>query len=298
MVRCFALAICVAAVCGGAQARDIFVANLGGDDRFEGTHELPQPGVGPVQTIARALALAAPGDRIVLARTGQPYHEGVSLSAAHHSGLARLPLVIDGRGAVLDGSRPVPRGAWRPHLAAVFSFQPPRKSAAQLFLQRRPLVRRPVVSAEGRLPELAPLEWCLHEGAIYFHVPDGLLPENMELSYAALPVGITLYHVHDVLITDLTVQGFQLDGINAHDGVRDCRLAGVTLRGNGRSGLTVAGSSKLQVEACLIGDNGTAQVRTEGLALASIAGSHLLDNTAPAVVRRGGRLLLDGVPQP
>ena len=280
------------------EARDIYVANLGGDDRNEGTQERPQPDAGPVQTIERALCLALPGDRIVLTNTGVPYHESIGLSAWHHSGSPVMPLVIDGRGATLDGSQPVPQGAWRSHFGAVLAFDPPRKSAQQLFQNGRPLVRRPIVSAEGRLPQLAPLEWCLHRGTIYFCAEDGVLPDDAGLSYASLPVGITLYHVHDVIITNLTVQGFQLDGVNAHDGVLRCRLAEVTMRGNGRSGLTVAGSSKLELNACVIGDNGAAQVRTEALGLASIVGSHLIDTTAPAVVKRGGIVFLDGVRQP
>ncbi|MEX0713437.1 MAG: hypothetical protein WD278_13865 [Pirellulales bacterium] len=49
-----------------------------------------------------------------------------------------------------------------------------------------------------------------------------------------MQTGITLYHMHDVAVVDLIVQGFQLDGINAHDGVRSCYLSGITCRGNGR----------------------------------------------------------------
>jgi hypothetical protein len=96
--------------------------------------------------------------------------------------------------------------------------------------------------------------------------------------------------VHDVIVSDLIVQGFQLDGVNAHEGVRNGSLVGVICRGNGRSGITVAGTSQLEIESCVSGDNGTSQLLTEGLAHAHLAGTQLLDNSAPAIVRNGGEV--------
>jgi hypothetical protein len=103
-----------------------------------------------------------------------------------------------------------------------------------------------------------------------------------------LPVGITLYEVRHVVIRDLIVQGFQLDGINAHDGVFGASFIGVTCRGNARSGISVGGASRVRVEGCVVGNNGAAQVRTEGYSHTRVINSHLLDNTAPPVVREGG----------
>ena len=77
------------------------------------------------------------------------------------------------------------------------------------------------------------------DGWIYFCVEPGKLPQDYLLTYAKLSVGITLYKVDDVLIHNLTVQGFQLDGINAHDSTGPCRLIEVTARNNGRSGVAV-----------------------------------------------------------
>ena len=59
-------------------------------------------------------------------------------------------------------------------------------------------------------------------------------------------MGITLYEVRNVVIRDLIVQGFQLDGINAHDGVFDALLKKVTCRGNARSGICVGGASRVR----------------------------------------------------
>ena len=53
------------------------------------------------------------------------------------------------------------------------------------------------------------------------------MPADYQLTYACLPTGITLYHVDSVAITGLTVQGFQVDGINALNSARDVRLSTV-----------------------------------------------------------------------
>ncbi len=98
------------------------------------------------------------------------------------------------------------------------------------------------------------------------------------------------------MIGDLTVQGFQLDGINAADGAFDVLLSGVTCRGNGRSGLSVGGSSRVVVKDSVLGDNGSAQVRTEGYSHTTVENTQLLPNTAPAVMQQGGELTIDGKP--
>jgi hypothetical protein len=68
----------------------------------------------------------------------------------------------------------------------------------------------------------------------------------------------------------------------------------VTSRGNGRSGISIGGSSRAVIEKCVIGDNGEAQIRTEGFCLAEVIDSDIVDNTAPAFAVTGGRLYRDG----
>jgi hypothetical protein len=107
-------------------------------------------------------------------------------------------------------------------------------------------------------------------------------------------VGITLYHVEHVGIVDLTIQGFQLDGISAFNSARDVTIAGVTCRGNGRSGIAVGGASQVLISACLLGDNGEAQLLTLPCSETGIQDTALLSNTAPGWVDRGGRVYVDG----
>ncbi len=116
------------------------------------------------------------------------------------------------------------------------------------------------------LPDLAPLQWCLHRGWIYFRTEDNQLPSAYELYEGGESVGITLYEVRNVIIMDLTVRGFQLDGINAHDGAHDIMLASVRSTGNGRSGFSVGGASRVSLWRCSAQDNGVAQLRAESYA--------------------------------
>jgi len=287
MRHCGLVLIGTLLMAANVRAADLFVDNVAGDDLRDGARAESTGGSGPVRTLKRALELAHAGDHLRLANRGVPYREPISLSAAHHCGNDVSPFVIDGQGATLDGLTPVSHDAWEPYRGAVFRFRPAKKTYQQLFLDGKPAAQRKLASTDRALPALGPLEWCRHDGFIYFRVEEHKLPENYELSYHGLQTGITLYHVHDVVIADLIVQGFRIDGINAHDGVRHCELIGVTSRGNGRSGVAAGGSSRLRLDGCLIGDNGEAQLRAEGLATVTVDDSELVDNTAPAVVHKG-----------
>ena len=281
---------------GEAAARDIHVNNVGGNDRSSGMLQASAGGEGPVRTIDRALHLAQVGDRVLLANTGVPYRETMSLSAAQHCGSPGAPLVIEGNGAILDGSQPVPAARWENIGQGVFRFRPQRLGYQQLFIAGRPAPRVHLPGGQTRLPRLEPRQWCVIEGVIYFRVEPTKTPRDYDLTHAALSVGITLYHVHDVVISNLIVQGFQLDGINAHDGTHNCLLVDVVARGNARSGITVAGNSKLRVNAALIGDNGTVQVRSESLGVLTLVGCEVLDHTAPRAMQDGGRIIFADLP--
>jgi hypothetical protein len=272
-----------------AIARDVFVSNVGGDDRFTGHKPVASEDLqGPVRTIGKALRLAAPGDRIVLANTGQPYRECVSLVGSANSGHSFRRFVVEGNGAVLDGSAPVPAEAWENYRGPVFRFSPPRLGHQQLFLNGRPLPRVMAEKWSDSPPPLEPLEWCLYDGFIYFRVEPMRLPEDYPLSYAYLQTGITLFHIERVTIQDLTIQGFQLDGINAHNSARDIDLLRLTCRGNGRSGVAVGGASLLNLIDSLVGNNGEAQLLTLPWSETRVRNTQLLGNTAPGWVDRGG----------
>jgi hypothetical protein len=279
--------------CGsGLQARDVFVNNQTGDDRRDGSSATVIDGAGgPCRSIRRALQMADNGDRVVLAGTDEPYRESLTLQAGRHSGVESRPFEIVGNGAVLDGTHAVPKGVWRHAGDDVYRFRPSRMAYHNLFLAGKPVARRRVKRGD-LLPKLEPLEWCLFDRHVYFRPEVGRVPHQYELTHTTLPVGITLYETRHIVISDLVVQGFQLDGINAHDSVFHATLVGLTCRGNGRSGIAVNGASRVKIIACLVGDNGTAQVHADGYSHTEIINCDLLPKSAPAVVRLGGEVLV------
>ncbi len=244
-----------------------------------------------MRSIKRALQLANNGDRVVLAANDEPYRESLTLQAGRHSGVPGRPFEIVGNGAVLDGSHAVPQEVWHHAGDDVYRFRPSRMAHHNLFLDGKPVARQKVKRGE-LLPKLAPLEWCLHDRYVYFRPEKGRGPYQYELAHTTLRVGITLYETRHVVISDLVVQGFQLDGVNAHNSVFDATLVGLTCRGNGRSGIAINGASRVKIIACLAGDNGVAQVHADGYSHTEIINCNLLPKSAPAVVRLSGEVLV------
>lgn len=297
MVRMVLTWVVCCALATTALGRDVFVDNVAGDDRYSGDSPQSVGGSGPCRTIARALRAASKGDRIVIANTGQPYFESVTLHGGCHSGFPDKPFVIEGNGAVFSGTAPIPETAWEPFTQHIFRFWPELKAFQQLYRDGLPLVQHPVVEG-GPLPDLQPLEWCLYRGAIYFRPEEGLLPMDYALEYAFHPVGLTLYEVRHVVVVGLVFQGFQLDGVNAHDNAFNVVLTGLNCRGNGRSGISVGGSSRVVIDSCLAGNNGAAQVRTEGYSETRLVNNDLIGNTAPPLVREGGEVIVQQPTEP
>jgi hypothetical protein len=229
--------------------------------------------------------------------------------------------VIVGTGAVLDGSVPVDPRGWEHVSDDIFRLSPARMSHQQLFLDEIPLPRVQLDNNELRRPALRPFQWCLFERQIYINMrpptdadlayaadsgdeflqqlyaqkPWRFSPGEYNFSIAGLPVGITLYDVRNVIVSDLFVQGYQLDGINAHDKAFSVELLGVTTRGNGRSGISVGGASRVAIVDAASRYNGAAQVRTEGYSQVTISNCEFLSGTAPALVHEAGDVTIDGL---
>ena len=84
-------------------ARDFHIDNVSGDDRNDGgSPSQVSDRVGPMRSIARALKAAGPGDQIILANTGEPYRESVTLQGGRHSSNGNRPFRIVGNQAVIS----------------------------------------------------------------------------------------------------------------------------------------------------------------------------------------------------
>ncbi len=205
-------------------SRDIYVNNVTGDDHNDGSApDMVGANVGPFRSITRALKSTRTADRVILSNTGEVYRESITLQGGRQSGVPESPFELIGNGAVLDGTMRVPLDGWSHYEGSIFRYRPPKMSFQVLYLDAKPAERRKVARRD-EIKNLQPLEWCLFEGHLYFSVEDDQLPQAYDLAFADLQVGITLYEVRDVVIKDLVIQGFQLDGVNAHDGVRRTTL--------------------------------------------------------------------------
>lgn len=278
-----------------AAARDIHVDNVRGDDHLDGAASISATaGSGPVRTISKALRLVGRGDRVVVAKTPEPYRESLVLSGSRLSRSFAGPLIIEGGGAVLDGTAPVPADRWQHHRDDVYCFAPERLGYQQLLLDGRPAVRCPTTPADRSLPELEPLQWCLAAGKIYFCTQAGRMPPQYALRYSVLGTGLRMYFVQGVLVRDLTIQGFQQDGVAVCDVADEVRLERVRAVANGRSGICVSGASRVEIDGCLLGTNGVSQLRQYDFAATRLFATRLLDDTARPVELRGGWLSIDG----
>lgn len=246
-----------------APARDFYVNNVTGSDLLDGAATTNvNPGRGPLLTITKALRSVSSGDHIILVNTGQPYRESLTLAGSRNSGTSYQPLTIEGNGSVLDGTLPVPQDFWEWVSDDVFRFQPEGKQYQQLFLDGMPLERRPAIGIglQAKVPLLQPKQWALVNGWIYFRVEPVTLPQSYALSYTVIPAGLTLYKVENVVISNLTIQGFQLDGVYLHDVTGPCDLVGVNCHWNGRCGVAAMGVSQTQLISCKLEGNGLYQL--------------------------------------
>ena len=231
---------------GLARGATIYVDSRIGDDRNDGLTLTDEgSGNGPLRSLRRAIEIAQQGDEIRLTNNGTPYYGGVTLFGDRHSGLPGGPFTITGNGAVLSGAKPVPEQSWEFVRDTIWRLVPQRKAHYQLLLDGRTIAEAACPPDSKTLPALQAGQWCAWRGAIYYRTDLGGDPNRMHFALADDEVGLTLLDVHDVVIRDLTLRHFRLDGINAHDRCREVLLERVTSTENGRSGATVAGTSKV-----------------------------------------------------
>ena len=282
------------AISNQAMARDLFVNNDSGSDSHSGLSATSVGGKqGPVRTIGKALQIAKQGDSIHITNTGVPYQESVSIQNGRNSGLVGKSFRILGNGATLDGRKKISYDQWTAVGNQIYQFKPPRTSFFLLYIDNRPATQVDVPAGANKLPPLQEMQWCLFKRKVYFKPANDRLPDAFDVSYTHAQVGITLVNCQHVVVENLIVQGFQLDGVNVHDNVFGARLLEITSRGNGRSGISVGGASRVQIEACLLGNNGAAQLRTEGHSVTTLKNNDLIDTNplAPAVVSDGGTII-------
>lgn len=267
-----------------ASARTIFVNNLAGDDQYDGTAGQRESGsVGPLRTLHRAVRVATFGDTIVLANTGEPYYEGLTLVGAKHSGNATVPFRIVGNGATLSGLQPVPKECWRNHQGKLWSFEPEQKGHYLLRKSGEAVERFPVDLSQHRPDELPAGKFAVCRGRVFYRASPGEDVPALDFQIAQQTTGVSLYAVHHVIIENLNVQHFRIDGLNAHDLCRNVLISGISSMENGRSGVTVTGSSRVVLRKCAVTKNLESSVRIMERGEADVQDSEL--DAEPSLIR-------------
>lgn len=238
-------------VAESATAEVYYVNNRVGADRHDGLVETPLSNLtGPVKSISQALKLASFGDTVIIANTGVPYYDNLSFQGEKNSGDPVRPFRLIGNGATITGAMVIPDGAWREAARNVWQVTPFRKGFFQLIRDGKslPEVRQPVGEKWDSIPDLEVGQWCSWRGSIYYRIEQLVDPSTQRLSIARRSCGITVFSAHDIVISDLTIQHFRLDGVNLHDLATEIRLEKLTLRENGRAGLAIGGSSSARID--------------------------------------------------
>ena len=249
-VALLAVVVTLLSVLPSATAEVFYVNNRTGTDRNDGVVETPLTVLtGPVKSISRALELASFGDTIVVANTGVPYYDNLTFQGEKHSGDPVRPFRVVGNGATLTGAMVVPTSAWREAERDVWKLVPFRKGHFQLIRDGKALIEvRPTAGEKWTsLPDMQVDEWCVWHGAIYYKCERLVEPSTLNMSIARRSCGITVFSAHDIVISNLTIQHFRLDGVNLHDLASNVQLEKLTLRENGRAGIAIGGSSTARV---------------------------------------------------
>lgn len=260
-MKSFVLVLSAAAwltVASSAMAEVFYVNNRTGHDRNDGIVEKPLTVVsGPVRSVSRALELADFGDTIVIANTGRPYYDNLTFQGEKNSGAPERPFRVIGNGATLTGAMVVPPDAWKEAARDVWQLVPFRKGHFQLIRdgQALPEVRPAAGETWSTLPDLQVDQWCVWHGSIFYRCEPLIEPSALNMAIARRTCGITVFSAHDIVISDLTIQHFRLDGVNLHDLASNVELERLTLRENGRAGLAIGGSSTAQISASSVKRN-------------------------------------------
>ena len=215
---------------GEAAGATIHVNNVTGNDTRTGAS-----GAEPVATLRRAVQLAQAGDTILLASTGVPFRESLSITSGH-GGKPDAPLVVEGCGAVLTGLRDVPPDAWQ-RLSNGIYFQPLRRFGAN-----NPYL----VGHEGRIPSsrgglsnLAPGQHYWATNGVYFLPEPGRTPADYALKGLLLGEGVAIRDASYVTVRNLTCEYFSNDGFNVHGESRGLLFENIVSRHNGDDGFSI-----------------------------------------------------------
>lgn len=289
--RAVAFASCLCAAVNATSAATIYVNNITGDDTSNGRFPERRSLVdGPVKSIARAVQLARTADTISITKTDAPYSEPLLISRPELCGTPNRPLIVEGGGATLRGLRPLDAKYWQYVGAETHRYQPFRKGHYQLYVNGSAASEIRVPSTVHVLPALRPLEWCVFHGWVYFRVEPGRFIDQYQFEVPAHDVGIGLYDARHVIVRNLNVDAFRLDGINVHGSSRGIVLENLQSTSNGRAGVTFASTAQVTARGLVASGNRVTDVLSTGRPIAELHDAKLTGGGRFGLLVEGGSL--------
>jgi hypothetical protein len=238
----------LALLSGNSDAGVIYVNNITGSDRANGFRENPgAPGDGPLATITRALQLASGTDLISIANTSVPYEESVTVDRPELSGSERFPFIVEGNGAVMRGAKRLPADAWRRVGQEFYRYQPYRKGHYQLVVNGTVAEEAATPSGEPTASALSPLQWYARRGFVYLRLEPQTFVDQYEIQAPLFDIGFGVHNVRNVVVRNLVIELYRLDGVAVTGNSQNIRLVDIRSTANGRAGLSVSGTSEVQV---------------------------------------------------
>lgn len=294
----FGLVFCGISFATPGFAQDIYVHNQSGNNKNNGTSAVTRgAGDGPVRTIAAALLRVPNGGRIVILPSPYPYREAIIINGHRSKGFADSPLIIEGNGVELVGTRPIPPAEWDYYRSGTFRLNRPTTMSGALFLGD---VRLPVDdSVNPKSPIPAVDTYALVRGSYYFNLPKGSDLQDYDLAESYHDAGILIHRASHVVIRNLHFRGFGLDAIQVRGPVEGVRIQNCRLSDNGRAGVSAYTLSNVELENCIIQGNAQVGVLAENtsqlyLKSCAITGSPKEMQSSPhSTVRTSG-----GEPEP
>ncbi len=208
-------------------ARDIHVDPLKGNESHDGT-------AAPVRTIHRAVKMAQPGDTIHLAPTR--FYE--SLDLGWRSGEPDKRIVVEGHGAVLDGSDPIIASEWETlgkglyRKSKLIPKMDPAIIGRWFFLWDGKMNRMGRASKGATIPlepvvDLGADEWTYvqEEDAFYIKLPEARSLADANIRYPKRSSAVTC----GSYMTVKNVVGTHVynDGYNIHGSKRGCEFENI-----------------------------------------------------------------------